>query len=103
LVAEPFGRGMRAVRGRESVVDPDVAELGKRRDEGRIVLFLALMEAGVLQQQNVAGLHRGDRGLGLVTDAVVGERDLPLDRSRHGVGDRLKRILGVRTLWPTKV
>ena len=73
LVAEPFGRGMRAVRGREGVVDPDVAELGERGDEGRIVLLLALVEAGVLQQQDVAGLHRGDRGLGLVADAVLGE------------------------------
>ena len=29
------------MRGREGVVDEDVAELGERRDEGRIVLFLA--------------------------------------------------------------
>ena len=75
LVAEAFGRGMRAVRGREGVVDPDVAELGQFRDEGRIVLLLALVEAGVLQAEDVAVLHRGD-GLGRgLADAVVGEGD----------------------------
>ena len=63
-VAEAFGRGMRAVRGGEGVVDIDVAELGERGDEGRIVLFLAGVEARVLQAEDVAGLHRGDRGLG---------------------------------------
>ena len=55
LVAEPFGRGVRAVRGGEGVVDPDVAELGERGDEGRIVLLLALVEARVLQ---AAGCRR---------------------------------------------
>ena len=60
-VAEAFGRGVRTMRGREGVVDPDVAELGERRDELRIVLFLAGMEAGVLEANDVARLHRGDR------------------------------------------
>ena len=51
LMGEPLGRGMRAMRGGEGVVDVDVAELGEFGDEGRIVLLLALVEAGVLQQQ----------------------------------------------------
>ena len=41
-VAEPFGRGVGAVRGRERVVDPDIAERGERRDKGGIVLLLAV-------------------------------------------------------------
>ena len=61
LVAEALGRGMGAVRGREGVVDPDVAELGQFGDEGGIVLFFLLVEAGVLEAEDVAVLHRGDR------------------------------------------
>jgi hypothetical protein len=52
--ARPFGRGVGAVRGGEGVVDEDVAIGGERLDEGRIVLFLALVEAGVFEQQDVA-------------------------------------------------
>ena len=70
---EAFGRGMRAVRGREGVVDADVAELGERGDESRIVLLLAGMKAGVLQAEDVAVLHRRDRAFGDLADAVVGE------------------------------
>ena len=61
---EPFGRGMRAVRHREGVVDEDIAELGERGAELRIVLLFARMEARVLETKNVAGMHRGDRALG---------------------------------------
>ena len=74
-MAEAFGGGVRAVRGRERVVDPDVAELGQFRDEGRIVLLFLFVEAGVLQAEDVAVLHRRD-GLGRgLADAVVGEGD----------------------------
>ena len=88
-VAEAFGRGVRAVRGGERVVDPEVAELRQLRDEGRVVLLLAFVEAGVLQAQDVAGLHRGDRCGGLVADAVLGERDRPPEHARHFLRDRL--------------
>jgi hypothetical protein len=49
---------MRAVRGGERVVDPDVAELCQLRDEGRIVLLFLLVEARILQTEDVAILHR---------------------------------------------
>ena len=84
LVAEPFGRGVRAVRRREGVVDPEVAELGERGDERRIVLLLALVEARVLQTENVAGLHRGDRGFGLL-------RRCNPRRRRRGASPRARR------------
>ena len=45
---------MRAMRGGEGVVDEDVAVGGELFGEGRIVLFLALVEAGVFQKQDVA-------------------------------------------------
>ena len=103
LVAEAFGRGMRAVRRRERVVDPDVAELCQFRHEGRIVLLLFLVEAGVLQAEDVAILHRGD-GLGSgLADAVVGEGDRLVDDLRQCGGDGLERILGVAALGPAEM
>ena len=39
------------MRRRERVVDEEVAELGERGDEGRIVLLLAGVKAGVLQTE----------------------------------------------------
>ncbi len=64
LVRDALGRGVGAMGGREGVVDVEVAELGEPFDDRRIVLFLALVEAGVLEQQDVAVLELGDRGLG---------------------------------------
>ena len=94
---------MRAVRGRERVVDPDVAELCQFRDEGRIVLLFFLVEAGVFQAEDVAVLHRGD-GLGRgLADAVVGEGDRLLDDLRQRRRDGLQRILGVASLRPAEM
>ena len=103
LVAETFSRRVRAMRGRERVVDPDVAELGQRGDEGRIVLFFAGMEAGVFETQNVAGLHGGDRALGRLADAVVGEFHRALDDARDLGGDRLERLFRVAPLRPAEM
>ena len=89
---DAFGRGVGAVRGRECVVDIDVAELGERSDEGRIVLFFLLVEAGVLEQQHVAVLHRRDRGLRYGADAIGGEPDRPAESSATRRGDRPQRI-----------
>ena len=61
------------MRRRKSVVDPDVAELGQRGDECGIVLLFARVEARVLQAEDVAGLHCGDRLFGHFADAIVGE------------------------------
>ena len=83
FVAEAFGRGMRAMRGGEGVVDVDVAELRERRDEGRIVLFFFFVEARVLETENVAVLHRGDGLLGDFADAVLGKADRPVEHVRR--------------------
>ena len=64
------------MRGGEGVVDIDVAELGERCDESRIVLFFSLVEARVLETENVAVLHRGDGFLGRLADAVFREARL---------------------------
>src|SRR5262245_44941996 len=94
---------MRAVGRRERVVDPDVAELRQRGDEVGIVLLLALVETGVLQAEDVARLHRGDRGLRLRSDAIVGEADLAADHARDFGGGRLQRVLRAGTFRPAKV
>ena len=98
-VAKPFGRGMRAVRGGESVVDADVAELGQRRDEGRIVLLLARVEARVLQQRMSPAFSAATAASAFGADAVIDERDRPLERSRDRVGHRPERLLRVARPW----
>ena len=103
LVAESFGRGMRAMRGGESIVDPDVAELRQRVDKCRIVLFFFLVEARVFQTENVARLHRRDGGLGCFADAIVGKSNRSLEHARDFGGDRLERFLRVATLRPAEV
>jgi hypothetical protein len=45
---------MGAMRGRESVVDIEIANLGNGLDQFGVVLFLARPETGVFQQGNVA-------------------------------------------------
>ena len=95
-MGEPFGRGVGAVGGGKGVVDIDVAELGELRDMGRIVLLLALVEAGVLQEQHVAVLHFGDRVGGRLADAVGGKGDRALDDVGDRRGDGPQRIGLVR-------
>src|SRR5664279_3295097 len=95
---EPFGGGVRAVRHREGVVDENVAELGDRGDESRIVLLLAGIKACVLQADDVAVLHRRHRALSGLADAVVNEFDRPFDDVRHLGGHRLERIFLIAPL-----
>ena len=102
-MAEAFGGGVGAMRGREGVVDPDVAEFGEFRDEGRIVLLFLFMEAGVLQAQDVAVLHRGHGRGGGLADAVVGKRDRLLDHLRKRFRHGFQRILGVASLRPAEM
>src|ERR1700722_11079970 len=46
LMRDALGRGMGAMGGGKGVVDIEIAEFGEFVDEGRIVLFLAFVEAG---------------------------------------------------------
>src|SRR6185437_6862034 len=103
-MGEALGCRMRAVGGGEGVVDIEIAQLGELGDMGRIVLLLALVKAGVLQQQNVAVLHPGDRVGGGLADAVVREGDRPPDDVADRAGNGLERIGLVRpALGPAKV
>ncbi|CEG09411.1 hypothetical protein BN961_02837 [Afipia felis] len=94
-MAEAFGRGVGAVRAGEGVVDPDIAELGEFGDKSRIVLFLAFMEASVLEANDVAGLHPGHGILRLLADAVVDELDVPPQHVGERDRDGLQRFLRI--------
>ncbi len=102
-MAKALGRGMRAVRGRKRVIDPDVAEFCQLSGEGWIVLFFLFMEAGIFQAQDIAILHCRN-GLGRhVADAFPGKRHRLLDHLRQRGRDRLERIFGVTPLGATEM
>ena len=81
-------------------MSPSFARLG---DKCGIVLLFACVEARVLQAEDVAGLHRGDGLFRGLADAVVGERDRPLDDARHLGGDRFQRLLRIAPLRPAEM
>src|SRR3954453_6170710 len=94
---------MGAVRGRERVIDPDVAEFCELRDKGRIVLLFLFVEAGVFQTEDVAVLQRR-HGLGCgLADTVVGEAYGLLHDFRQRLGDGLERVLGIASFRPTEM
>ena len=55
VVGDALGRGVRAVRGAERVVDVDVGELAPAGRELGVVLRLPRLVADVLEQQHLAG------------------------------------------------
>jgi hypothetical protein len=92
---KPFGRGVRAMRRGEGVVHIDIAVFGQRAHEIRIVLFLALVEPRVLQEEHVAVRHRLDRLPGRLADAVFGKADMAAEFGFHRPGDGFQRHIGV--------
>ena len=58
------------MRGREGVIDVEIAAAGKLLREVGIVLLLALVEAQVLQHGDFARAQRVDRALGGGADAL---------------------------------
>ena len=80
---------MRAVRGRERVVDVEIAQRGQPARESGIVRLVLLVIADVFEQEDLARLqpvHGLDRRL---ADAVFGELDFPAhplpEMTRHGL------------------
>ena len=85
------------MRGREGVVDVDVAERARACATKAGSFFSSSVWKRVFsRQQNVAGLHRVDRGLGLLADAVLGERDRPPEHLGDRGRDRLERLASGR-------
>jgi len=60
--------------------------------ECRVVRLLAGVKARVLQAENVAGLHRVDRGARFVADAILGEGHGPLEHVGDRRGEQLERL-----------
>jgi hypothetical protein len=102
-MGETLGRSVRAVRSREGVVDVDVAILCQLLGKTGIVLLLARVEAGVLEDEHVAVLHTLDRFGGFITDAIVGKGDRPAELLAKGFGDRLQRLLRIAPFGPAEM
>ena len=92
---DAFRRGVRAVRGREGVVDEEVAEGCQRFCERRIVLFLALMKTRVFENENSAIRKCGDGLLRRFTHAIRSQRHGCADERSEGFGDGGERVLAV--------
>jgi hypothetical protein len=85
------------VGGAEGVHDVDVAERGVLLGQGLVVLLLALVEAHVLQQHQLAV---GDLGGGL--QIVLDQPHLAAELGAEIRGDRRQRVLlGVDALFRT--
>ncbi len=82
--------------GGEGVVDVEIAERRQRRDEIAFVLFLAGVEAGILEEQDVAVLHLRHRGRRVGADAIVGEGDRTAEDGADRRHDLFQRHLGIR-------
>ena len=84
-MCDAFGAGMGAVGGGERVVDEDVGQFRQIGGEGGIVLFLAGVEAGVLQHQDIAARQQFDGLFGGGAGAVLDEADsLAQDLTERG-------------------
>ena len=91
---------MGAVRAGEGIVDVDVADPCKRFRESRVVVFLAFMEAGVLEHENGARFHCLGGVRCLVAHAIFRKGDGDADMRAKGLGDRFQRIFRFRcALW----
>ena len=85
-------RRLGAVRGAEGVVHVDVAERGHLARQRLVVLLLALVEAAVLEQHDLARLER--REPGAAVDPVADQRHLAARAARDSaLRDRRERIL----------
>ncbi len=76
-MGDAFGRRVRPVRDRESVVDVIIAQSGHRLGQLGIVLLLAVVEARVLEHPDIARKHRRDRPLRLRPGAILDEAHRP--------------------------
>ena len=87
---------MGAVCGTEGIVDEHVERRGELLDESRLVLRLLLVEACVLEHDDVSLGRAVDDLLDLVADAVGCELDLLPEQFAHalGAGSEAELVLG---------
>ena len=84
---------MGAMRGGKGVVHEGIGQPGQPLGQGGVVLLLARVVAGVLEQQDAAIGQRGGGGLGLWPDAVIGPDDGAAEGSGQGFHHGLQRHL----------
>ena len=96
--------GVGAVRRAEGVVDVDVAVAGQRRREAGVVGLLLVVEAEVLQEQQLTGLEAVDGIHGPDADGVTGGRHGPLEELGEvlGHGAQAQRVADL-ALRPSEV
>ena len=93
------------MRGAERIVHVQIAESRERFRERVVVLFLARVEARVLQEQNLAVLELLRRRDRVVAVRALDEHDTRATSARQALGNRGKRILGfgLASLRPPEV
>ena len=85
---QALGRGVRAMRGGEGVVDEHIARARQGGDELLIVLFFALVKAQVLEHGDSAGGEARDGVLRRIADARIDELHWLAQQVRQLGGDR---------------
>ena len=91
-----------AVRDREGIVDAKIAERSRACGEILIVVLLALVEAGVLQAENIAILHPATAA-SASGPRVLRKSDRPFEDLRHCGRNGFQRILRVQPLRPAEM
>ena len=79
-LGDPDGRGVRAMRGPERVVDVDVGIRRQRGGERRVVLLLLGMEAEVLEEEDLARAEALDGVLRADAERVAGDRHVAAEQ-----------------------
>src|ERR1051326_7662039 len=86
---QPLGRGVRAMRRGEGVVDVEVAQRREPARERAVVPLFLRMEPEILQECHVARLHGRDDALSFWTNAILRESDgLAAERSTERLDQR---------------
>lgn len=86
-MGEPFRGGVGAVSSGKGIIDIDVAVLGEFCGKVGVVLFLALVEAGIFQKQDIAIIQGGNGPFGRLSNAVFAERDRLVQHFLDGGND----------------
>src|SRR3546814_20469235 len=77
--------------GGKGVVDVEIAQLGHGGGERGVVLFVARMETGVVEDGDISRTHRRDGGLGPLPLAILDEADGPSEHPAIGASDERQR------------
>ena len=95
IIGHTGGGRMGAVGSAESVVDEHVRQRGQSLAQLGIVLGLALLKPGVLQQHHVAVLQRGGLGLGVLACHIGGHDDFLAQQLADALRHDLQAQLGL--------